>query len=132
MSKFLSVLFVLSLTVLSGCPQENATRNLNGTCKEGFIDAYNETVQAWNTVVMLAGSPSTSGASLTDALEKAQAKCANLLGNFSNNGTCEANRTAKAEDLRENCTKVDEILVKIRTAEASEAPAFEATEIAPL
>jgi len=116
------ILPFLLAALLAGCAGENNSKNVDGTCKSGFIDAYNAAVEAVNAsnakVIGLKGSLGIpSGAQMSDteaSLVKAQNACNNLLGNFSGNGNCEANRTAKAEDLAEPCSNVDSNLVAVR------------------
>lgn len=126
MKKLGSLTSLLSLVLIAGCSSENASRNLDGSCKSGFVDAYNATVEATNKanekVKALNRTGLPSGAELADAeitLKDAQRACKNILENYSGNGDCEANRTAKAEDHAENCSVVDENLKKIQKAKQS-------------
>jgi len=42
------ILPFLLAALLAGCAGENNSKNVDGTCKSGFIDAYNAAVEAVN------------------------------------------------------------------------------------
>ncbi len=112
----LSLFSVLVLLLaLSGCMKESASSNIDGSCKTGFVDAYNATVNSTRVVGELLARGSTSGAELSAALDHAHADCANLMNNYAGSGSCEAGRTGQAEDLKSNCDTVD-ALIKIQAA----------------
>jgi hypothetical protein len=114
-------LFSTLSIVFTGCMKETSTSNLDGTCKSGFVDAYNATVTATNKVADLQTSTHASGAEYSSALESAQSACKNLFTNFGDGGECEADRKGSASDLKSNCNVVDKELARLKSSRSSDS-----------